>query len=253
MARTQTLILVLLYCSAGGLTTGASAQQSAITVLENGVLAPQSDGTQLGVLLLTAHGPGWQYVPQDKAQVVRGTGKEPGAWDFTGGMVIPGTDGGVVQFEQSVVLADEGLRVEYDIGFPKPMTLNGLQVSLRVPTAPFVGGNVAVLAEGVVHDVELPEEPAADKPELLKLEFETEDEPEEPEQAPVVDVDEKVFLTINEAAGVIVQDLRPYGADQYEVRIFVLAEYRGHTVTADDHYSIKFAVSLPGDMSIVGP
>jgi hypothetical protein len=178
-------------------------------------------------------------------------------------MVVPGTDGGVVHFEQSVALADEGVKVEYEIGFSKPMALNGLQASLRLPQAPFLGGNVAVLAEGVVHEVELPEEVAADRPQLLKLALETEDEPgepeqaedqpEEPEQAPVVDVAEKVLLTIDEAAGLMVQDLRPYGPDQYELRVFAIADHRGHAVAADDQYSIRLSLSLPGEPTLVGP
>lgn len=264
MTRTHTLVLALLYCLAGGLATGVAAQQPAVTVLETGVLLPENDGAQLGMLLLTAHGPAWGYVSQDRGQVSIAPGKEPGATTFTGEMVVPGTDGGVVHFEQSVALADEGVKVEYEIGFSKPMTLNGLQASLRFPTAPFLGGNVAILrAEGDMHEVELPEEVAADRAQLLRLALEpedesaepeqAEDESEEPEQAPVVDVDEKVLLTINEAAGVMVQDLRPYGPDQYEVRIFVVADQKGHMVTADDHYSIKLTISLPGEMTLAGP
>ncbi len=264
MTRSRTLILASLYCLAGGLATGVAAQESVITVREDGILVPQSDGAQLGMLLLTAHGPAWGYVAQDRGQVALGAAREPGVWAFTGEMVVPGTDGGIVQFEQSVALAGEGATVEYDIRFSKPMALKGLQASLRFPAAPFAGRTVAVmLADGSVHEVELPEEVGADRPQLLRLALQPEDEPgepeqpegesQEPEQSPIVDVDGKVLLTIDEAAGLMVQDLRPYGPDQYEVRILAIADQKGHMVTADDEYSIKFTVSLPGEMTLVGP
>jgi len=252
-------VVVLLAASSLLIVWGpqVACAQDALTakLLAQGGVSIMSGEKVLATLSLNVHGPEWQHADQVAATaVVKEADPGPGKV-VEGTLPVPGSEGGTVQFVETIRPVAQGFSAGYSLGFTKAMTLNGLQVSLLLPTDTFAGkgivvhrqpakpaGGEAAAAETV--SVTLPEQLDQEKWQLAttpasKIEIAAGTvnaitlTPKPPE------------VKEGEAAELprfVIQDLRKWEQNVFEVRLILIMEDKGKQVSAEE--KMKVALDL---------
>ena len=194
---------------------------------------------QLMTLELNAHGPKWSHAGQEKATATRAdadTERDAGVV-FSGSLPVPNTEGGAIEFVETLEPIESGFSAVYKLRPNREVLLNGLQLSLLLPTARFTGKEIALrAAEGEPTRLTLPRELNGEKWVLGAAECNG------VEVAP--GAPDAIALTTEKAARLVVQDLRQWQKEVFEVRLALITADEGELVSADRRYSVKIDVTF---------
>ncbi|MBM3498036.1 MAG: hypothetical protein FJX74_05130 [Armatimonadetes bacterium] len=228
-------------------TAGAPAQGALTATLDaSGIIRLSRGGTALAVIELNAHGPDWKHAPQADAAARASDLPAPGGKQFVGALPIPNTNGGALEFTQTVTPIPEGLRLEYDIAAGATMRLNGLQLSILLPVDSYAGQEVVVSrfdAESQI--VGLPQEPPTQGFQLWFGEGAKIEIAKGAEGAATVE--------LRAPTDVVIQDLRQWEQSVFEVRFPAIMEEQGREVTQDDRFHLDLTVAFPEPVKLQGP
>lgn len=212
----------------------------------SGMVRVFSGETELAMVELNAHAVGWVNAPQASAtaqarDLPAGAGKR-----FTGTLAIPAADGGAVAYTQTVKALPQGLELEYEVGFTKAMKLSGLQVSINLPTTIFGGKDLVVSnPDADPRTVALPSEQAGD---AFQLFFGDGSKVEAAKGTP-----QAVSAELRAAASVVVQDLRRWERQTFEVRFPAIMEDAGRDVTPEDRLHLDLTLTFAAPVKLTGP
>lgn len=236
----------LLALLAIGLENKAIGAQELLTVkiMSNGLLQISRGEVPLGTIELNAHGPGWKHAPQNTAT---GEITDLGAAGkrVTGTLPIPNTEGGAIQFTETVRPVSKGLQLEYEVSIAKAMRLNGLQLSLNLPVAVYKSKEVLLIhPEADMRTVLLPEEQPDNfmlwGGEAARIEI-------------ARDSADAIALELRAAADVVIQDLRQWEHQIFEIRLPAIMEEQGREVTTDDKFHLDVIVTFAAPIKLIGP
>jgi hypothetical protein len=242
---------VVVSASAAALLAAASgswAQEALSAKLDaSGMVRVTRGDAELATIELNAHGPAWQHASQASATAEVGDLPNQAGKRFVGMLPIPNTDGGAIRFIESVKPLPQGLQLEYDLSMTGPMKLNGLQLSVLLPVAPYAGKEVVVAQpEGEPQIVGLPQEQPAQQRFMLwrgegaKIEA-------------AKGSDEAVTIELRAPTDVVVQDLRPWDRPIFEIRLPAIMEDQGRDVGAEDKFHLDLTVTFAAPVKIEGP
>jgi hypothetical protein len=205
-----------------------------------------SDGQgKLATLELNVHGPEWTYASQSDATAQVQT-EDDGTRTFTGKLTVPNTTEGALSFREAVDPREGGAKATYELTFDRPMTVNGLQVSLLLPADRFGGKMLTVEpAEGAATRILLPRVLDAAKWQLgtvkgKKVEIQ-------------IDGENAFALTADETTNLIIHDLRRWEREEFEIRAEIFAEQEGKIVGTDTSFSLGLELSNLGAVTVTGP
>jgi hypothetical protein len=224
------------------------AQDAVIATLHpSGLIQLSRAGVNLATLELSAHGPGWEHVPQ--ATAVPETNPDPvpaGKRQVVGSLTVPKTEDGRIRFTETVQPVPNGLRLEYDLAMTTAMKLNGLQFSVNLPVALHAGKEVLIAQlQGEPDLVSLPLEPQKGRFQLwsgqgAKIEL-------------AKGTDAALTIELRAATDVVVQDLRQWDNPIFEVRFPAIMEDPPRGVAAGDRLHLDLTVTFPCPVQIEGP
>lgn len=228
------------------LASAAWGQQTLIATPEPSGLVRVSRGeVELAAIELNAHGPGWQHAPQTSATAEAIDLPDQAGLRFVGSLPVPNTDNGVIRYTETVRSLPQGLQFEYDVTMDGAMKLNGLQLSVNLPVAQYAGREV------------LASEPRGE-PQLAGL-------PQEQQeanfqvwsgQAARIEVaqgtDLAVTIELRASTDVIIQDLRQWDSQVFEIRLPAIMEGEGRDVAAGDRFHLDLTVSFAGPVTLAG-
>jgi len=123
------------------------------------------------------------------------------------------------------------------------MKLNGLQLSLELPTAVYAGKDLTMSRlEGEPDVVGFPQETnfTGWSGEAARVEV-------------AKGTPEAIALELRAAADVMVQDLRQWEHPQYELRFPAISNDQGQDVTPEDRFHLDLNLTLAGPVTLVGP
>jgi len=159
---------------------------------------------------------------------------------------IPNTDGGAIQYTESVKALPQGLQLEYDLGVTGAMRLNGLLVSIYLPVARY-GGKEVVVAQplGESQIVGLPQEQQERTFQVwagqgAKIEV-------------AEGTDEAVTIELRAATDVVIQDLRQWDSPVFEIRFPAIMEDQGRDVAAEDKFHLDLTVTFAAPVKLEAP
>ena len=252
-----TLLLASLFLIVFALPAAFGQDPVVAKVGPRGALVLMSGDRALATLTLNAHGAGWKHVEQDDATAAL-KDLDPGPGRVCeGNLAVPDTDGGAVRFREVVRPIEKGLSLAYELGFSKALSLNGLQVSLYLSPDAYAGKEVAITSPAAqdqaaaVTRITLPAEvdqqkwqlgmAAADKVEIA------------------AGTDQAITLTPKlpqvegkaaQPAMFIVQDLRRWNTNAFEIRWFLIMDDKGKQVTADEAPGVAFTLGFPRELRL---
>mgnify|MGYP005837099891 CR=1 FL=1 len=254
-------LLLLLFLGAPG------AAQDGLTakLLAQGGVTVMSGGETLAKLSLNAHGPEWVHADQILATAA--TRAVEGGKLVEGFLPVPNTDGGAIRFAETLQPTESGFRVGYRLSFVKAITLNGLQISLLLPATAFSGQRVvlhtvppepveaedeaAVEAKPQMQTVMLPARLDAGKWQLatlpaLKIEI-------APGTARPITITPRLpEVAESEAAKppvFVVQDLRQWEQDVFEVRLVLVMTDEGQAMAADESLEAGLELAFADELT----
>ena len=193
---------------------------------------------------LNAHGPQWTHVSQADATARVADLPEQGGKRVVGALPVPGTDGGALEFTESVKPLPQGFRLEYEVGVNQALKLNGLQVSIHLPVDRY-GGQEMVITR--------PDE----DPQIATL-------PEEKGEAAQVwggegaklevakGTDQAITIELRAGADVVIQDLRQWEQPAFEIRFPAIMEDPPREVAAEDRFHLDLTVTFAGPVKAAG-
>jgi hypothetical protein len=252
LMRSALLVALLLLIGFGTQIVCAQDALTAKLLAQGGVKVMAGDKL-LATLSLNAHGPAWKHVDQPAATAVVRDAETGPARIVEGSLPVPDTDGGAVRFVETVKPVEKGFSVAYSLGYTKAMALNGLQVSLLLPAEVFGGKSVVLHAPGEgdaaadrATEVALPEQLSAEKWQLAtspatKVEIApgTENAITIAPKVPEAEAGAKVQLP-----KFIVQDLRKWDQNVFEIRLILIYDEKGKQVTAEDKANTELSVTF---------
>lgn len=224
---------------------GAVWAQGALTATldPTGLAHVSRGGVELATVELNAHGPGWQHAPQSSAtaQVTAlpgGAGRR-----FVGTLPVPNTEGGAIRYAETVVALPQGLKFEYDLEMSATMRLNGLQVSISLPVAKYGGKEVLVTTPHSDPQITaLPVEPRTTGAQVWSG------------QGAKIEVaagsEDAVTIELRAATDVMIQDLRQWQHEVFEIRFPAIMEDPGREVTPDDRFHLDLTVTFAGPVTL---
>jgi hypothetical protein len=223
------------------------AQETLTAKLHATGMARVSRGhAELAMIELNAHGPGWQHAPQASATADVGDLPDQAGKRFVGTLPIPNTEGGAIQYTESVKALPQGLHLEYDLGMAGAARLNGLQVSIILPTALYAGKElVASQPDGDPELVGFPQEQQATTFQVwtgraAKIEV-------------AKGTGEAVTIELRAATDVVIQDLRQWDRPVFEIRFPAIMEEQGRDVAAEDKFHLDLTVTFAAPLKLEGP
>lgn len=249
------LVLAVLACAA------ASAQDALTArLLPQGGITIMSGEKLLATLSLNAHGPEWKHADQPAATDVVVKAADPGPGSVVEGSIpVPNTQGGTIRFVETVKPGPQGLTVGYTVGFNQAMTLNGLQVSLILPTDVYAGNTIAIRAPAPP-----PAEGEAAAPKTLSVALPEQFEEEKSQLAAAPGSSIEIAAGTPNAITVtpklsgakegeavllprfIVQDLRKWERSVFEVRLVLIMDDQGKPVAADEKMTVALDLAFAG-------
>jgi hypothetical protein len=237
--------------------------QDALTakLLPQGGVNIMSGEKPLATLSLNAHGPEWKHVDQAEATA---TVKEadPGPGKIVEGTLpVPGTDGGAVHFVETIGPTAKGFSADYTLGVTKALALNGLQVSLLLPTSMFAGKTIVVhtrpaapaggeAAADETVSVTLPEQLDAEKWQLaaspaskIEIAAGADDAITLVPKVPAPKEGEAPQLPM-----FVIQDLRKWDQNMVEVRLFLIMDDNGKQVAEEDKMHVALDLTFAHEL-----
>ena len=223
----------------------AHAQEGRSVVLRaNGqVILKDADG-EFGTLELNLHNSNWKYASQADA-TAKCEDQAAGGKAFTGALMVPEVEGAGMSFLETISQGDDGLHVIYELRPSGPMILNGLQISLLLPTDRFAGQQLVIKsAEAANRTVALPRTLDPAQWQLGTIEG----------NALQIGADEAKATTmkIDKTYGLIVHDLRQWERDEFEIRIPIIQEAQGKMLGTNDRFDVEITLG-PGPITTTGP
>ena len=226
---------------------GLWAQEPLVAKLDpSGMVRVFAGDAELAMIELNAHGPEWQHAPQASATARFSVLPNGGSRRFVGTLPVPKTDGGAIMYTETLKLLPTGLKLEYEVGMTKAMKLDGLQVSVLLPVAQYAA------KELVISNPDADPQIATFPKEQIGNAFQVwSGEGSRIEVAK--GTDQAVTLELRAAADVVIQDLRQWKQDSFEIRFPAIMEAPGRDVTADDRLHFDVTVSFAGPVKLEGP
>ncbi len=213
----------------------------------SGLIHVSRDGVELATIELSAHGPGWQHAPQSSATAQVSTLPGQGGLRFTGSLPIPATEGGALNYEETVTELPQGLRVEYEVTVAAAMLLSGLQVSVNLPVGVYAGKEIMVSSPHAEAKIAgLPEE----QPEVGRHQI-WGGQGARVEAA--AGTEDAVAMELRAAADVVVQDLRQWEHPIFEVRFPAIMQDPGREMTLDDRFHLDLTVTFAAPVDLQAP
>jgi hypothetical protein len=248
-------VLVVLGSSSAGAQdtlTAAVSPQGTVTI---------SSGDQpLATLSLNAHGPDWKHVDQSASKATA-TAADGGRTRLVSGTLpVPDTDGGAIRFAERLEFATDGLSADYLLGPTEGLTLDGLHVSLLLPTQAFAGQPIVLhtppasgAADGATGEVKrltLPAKLGDGQWQLFTGPVtQVEIAPGTPQAITLVlappDPGEQGLA---EPPVLVVQDLRKWDQDVLEVRLSLVNADDGQWLAAWDKLRVALSVTFAREL-----
>jgi hypothetical protein len=226
--------------------TAAVAQEGIVVQpAPTGRLQVTKAGQPIMAIELSVHGDNWTHAPQSRAQAqVTQLADQPGLL-YKGLLQVPGGEG-PLNFEETLRPAENGFFADYKMWFNQPTTLNGLQVSLLLPVARYLGKNVVLVGGGGRETtVELPMQLDAQKWVLHQGGGIT-----EVQIAPGTDVASGVAC--GGPTNVLVHDLRQWQQQVFEIRFHQVYQQTALTVEANREFKFSLAFGFQEPVTIQG-
>jgi len=230
------------------LAASASWAQEALTATlqPTGMVQVSRGDVELAVIELNAHGPGWQHASQASAAAGFSDLPDRAGTQFVGSLPVPNTEGGAIQYTETVTPLPQGLKLEYDLTMTQAMRLNGLQLSVNLPVARFGGAEVMISQpHGEPEIAGLPEEQQEGRVQVWSG------------QGSLIEAakgtDEAVTIELRAATDVVVQDLRQWDNAVFEIRFPAIMEDQGREVAAGDRFHLDLTVSFAAPVQLSGP
>ncbi|MFQ6131013.1 MAG: hypothetical protein ACE5R4_03180 [Armatimonadota bacterium] len=248
MRRPQTGIVVVSVAATVLLAAGSGSwAQEALTanLHASGMVRVAKGDVELAMIELNAHGPQWQHAPQATATATVSDLPDQAGKEFVGTLPIPNTDGGAIQYTETVKALPQGLQLEYDLAMTTAMKLNGLQFSICLPVAQYAGKEVLVAQpEGETQIVGLPQQQGqrfvlwtgeGAKAEAAK------------------GTDQAITVELRAPADVVIQDLRQWDRPTFEIRFPAIMEDQGRDVAAEDKFHLDLTVTFAAPVKLEWP
>ena len=248
MATTQAAVRaaievgVLLVLAAGSQAQGALTAQ----VEPSGTVRVFAGGAELALVELNAHAAGWRNVSQEEAtaqvsDLPDGTGKR-----IEGTLTIDAATGGAFHFVQTVKPVADGLQLEYNVSVVQPVKVNGLQVSIGLPTARYGGKELLIGQPDRDPQIRsFPEQMNEQNSQVWSGEGER---VEVARGTP-----EAVAARLRAATDILVQDLRRWQHETFEVRFPAIMEDGGRELTPEDRFHLDFTMTFAAPVTVFGP
>ena len=248
MATTQATVRaaiavgVLLVPAAGLQAQGALTAQ----VEPSGIVRVYAGGAELAVVDLNAHAAGWRNVSQTEAtaqvsDLPDGAGKR-----IEGTLTIDAATGGALRFVQTVKPVADGLQLEYNLSVVQPVKVNGLQVSIGLPTARYGGKELLIGQPDRDPQIRsFPEQMNEQNSQVWSGEGERVEVARGTPDA--------VAVRLRAATDILVQDLRRWQHETYEIRFPAIMEDGGRELTAEDRFHLDFTMTFAAPVRIAGP
>jgi hypothetical protein len=243
--RKACVAVSLVLLSVGVVVCVAHAQGGlSVTARGNGQLLLKDAEGDLGTLEINLHNSNWKYASQTDAtaQVAEQAG---GGKQFTGTLAVPEVTGAALSFVETLAPTEDGLRVTYELNPSGPIVLNGLQISLLLPTDRFGGQQLTIRGgEGAERRLVLPRTLNPAQWQLGTIQG----------NALQVGPDETPLLTgkVDKTYGLIVHDLRQWDRNEFEVRLPLVQEDQGKMLSTNDRFSVEITLG-PGKIAVTGP
>ncbi len=247
MRRSQVVVIVLVgACML--VPSGTPWAQEALTAKldTTGLVRVSAGGAELATIELNAHGPGWQHAPQQTATAEVSDLPDQAGKRIVGTLPIPKTEGGAIEFAESVTPLPQGLRLEYDLAMSQTMRLNGLQLSILLPVTQYAGAEVLIThPQGEPRIAGLPQEQQEQTFQIWA------GEGARIEVAKATD--HAVTIELRAAADIVIQDLRQWENPVFEIRFPAIMEDAGREVTAEDRFHIDLTVTFAAPLQLQAP
>jgi hypothetical protein len=221
----------------------ACAQALTAKVNNTGLIVISEPNAEVATVELNAHGVGWKHAPQSSA-TGQMTDLPDGGKRIVGTLPIPDTNGGVLRFTEEVKAVPQGLQVGYDVSLPAALKLSGLQLSFLLPTARY-GGQALLVAQpdGDPLTITMPAEPRPQSPQVWAGEAARVELAKGTPSA--------MAIEMRASTDVMIQDLRQWQRETFEVRFPAIAEDGGREVTPDDHFHLDLTIKLASPVMLV--
>ncbi len=235
--------ITMLLSAAGG----AWAQDAlTVTLHPSGMIQIGSGQTEPAMVELNAHGPNWQHAPQETAtaevsDLPGQTGKR-----IVGTLPIPNTDGGALAYTQSVKTLPQGLLLAYDLSVPKPVKLNGLQLSILLPVARYAGKELVVRRHGADPQIAgFPEKQSERSFQVWSGEG---------ARVEIAGGTPEAFtVELRAATDTVVQDLRQWEREIFEIRFPAIMEDQGRELAVGDRFHLDLTLTFAAPVKLTGP
>ncbi len=245
MMRPAALCRIGVICAALSAAGLAWAQETiTATVDASGMVTIARGDAPLAVVELNAHGSTWQHAPQSGATARSSNLPDRPGKRVEGSLPVPGVDGGAIRFVETVRMLTNGLQLEYDLGMSQTMRLNGLQLSILLPVKQYAGQELTVTRHGADPEVVgLPEEQAANfqlwRGDGARVEAGK-------------DSADAVAIQLRAATDIIIQDLRQWEHDIFEIRFPAIMEDGGREVPAEDRFHLDLTLTFTEPVKLGG-
>lgn len=239
MCRWRAIISVVSLVGLGLIGAGGGGAQAApaVRVDPSGVVQVMAGDVVLGLLDLNAHGPQWQHAPQTAATVQASALPEGQGQRFVGKLPIPNTEGGVLEFTETVTEVPQGVRVRYEVTVPQPLKLNGLQVSLVLGVGEYGGQTALVLRpDDYPSSAIFPLEKRENASQLWSGEGHR--------MEIASNTGKGINLELQAPAGIVIQDLRHWDQPTFEIRIPAIMEDPPREVGVEERFHLDLTLTV---------
>lgn len=221
--------------------------QGALTVKldPTGLVHVYSGDAELAMIELNAHGTGWLNAPQSSATAQLSDLPGQAGKRCVGTLPVPNTDA-ALQFSETVRTLPQGLQLEYEVSAAKAVKLNGLQVSVNLPTVRFAGKELAV------------SQPDGD-PQIGAFPLLQQDQNTQVWAGPgdrvavAKGTADAVTVQMRAATDVLIQDLRRWEHQIFEIRFPAIMEDGGRDVTPDARFHLDLTIMFAGPVKFARP
>ena len=227
------------------MATMSLAQTLTAKVEPSGLIVISAGDAEVAKVELNAHAVGWKHAPQSSATAQISDLPEGGK-KLVGTLPIPDTNGGVLRFTESVTALPQTLQIEYDVSLPAALKLSGLQLSILLPTARY-GGQALLVAQpdGDPLTITLPAERREQSSQVWSGE------------AARVEVAKgtpsAMAIEMRASTDVMIQALRQWEHQTFEVRFPAISEDGGREVPPEDRFHLALTIKLTAPVKLVGP
>ncbi len=245
--RAGTIVVSLVAAVLLGAAPGLWAQETLSAKLDpSGMVRVVAGDVELATIQLNAHGPGWQYAPQVSATARVSDLPDQAGKQFVGTLPVPNTDGGALEFTETLRPLPQGVRLEYEVGVTQAMKLNGLQVSICLPVAQYAGKELVIARpDSDPRVATLPQEQRENTFQVwggegAKIEV-------------AKGTDQAITIELRAAADVVIQDLRQWDQPTFEIRFPAIMEAPAREVAVEDRFHLDLTVTFAAPVQLAGP